>query len=793
MTGPRRSRRALASALLLCALWVSVGHGAPAFVPPRYTRAQMEAALGDAPPFRFVYGTRDPARTALLRARAVQVARRMFDGDSMQVVADRDVSDSLFASGPMFLFGGPGENRWTERVAPALPVRFEASGFRWQGRLYDRPDESLQLSFPNPLAPRRFLLLLAANSSAAYGRRGGWWGEDDWRITRAGEVVRSGRFAQEGGRAWRYDPALDRDREAERARYERELRPVAARALRVRAPQDLTAAPAIAQAADALLARMDGYGWTAPVGGTPPTLVLYRSLEEKGRQCRDTRAEHLSGDAVAHAARPAGRVALDLWSVAAMRLRQSGASEDSRFLVPEAVRFAERFEGETFDEAVARLHDGGVLPSAEAAATRDDDWRSPLVWIPARALLVEAVLTVTPPETRHATALELLRRDPPGTLDSLARRVGLRAATIAQAYRTRAMHRARIGARRRLTRAITPWRPADGFQRGVCVSHEGGLEQGYLSAECARQLTAIREAGAGWVSLTPFAWLPDPHQPGIASSIDGGPDGESDESLCEAAARARARGLRVWLKPHVWTRGWAGDLSFTPAGWQRFFDRYEALALHWALLADREGLDGLFVGHELASSTAADPTRWRRLIGRVRQVYGGLVSYGANWDEAERIPFWDALDVIGVSFYTPLAEHPTRDPAVLRAGAVRALAGLERLARRTGRPVLLAEVGYPPSPDAALRPWDGGRGAEDPAMQRECLAAAVAAMEPCEWLAGAFFWKWGSSARTGDDPYDPRGRPAGKVVTDALRFWQGRPVRVPFVRGDATPSPGGSR
>lgn len=793
MTGPRRSRRALGIALVLCLWGPAPGRAVPTLMPPRYTRAQMEAALLDAPPFRFVYGTRDPASTARLRTRALQVARRMFDGDSAQVVADRDLPDSLFASGPVFLFGGPAENRWTERIAAVLPVRFEASGFRWQGRLYDRPEDALQLAWPHPYAPRRFLLLFAANTPAGDTRRSGWWGEDDWRITRAGEVVRSGRFAHDAGRPWRYDPSLDRDRDAERARFERELRVVSASAIRVRAPQDLAGVATVAQAADALLARMDGYGWTAPAGRARPTLVLYRSLEEKGRQCRDTHAEHLEGAALAHAARPTGRAALDLWSVAAMRLRQGGADESSRFLVPEAVRFAERFEGETFDEAVARLHDGGMLPSAEAAATRDDDWRSPLVWIPARALLVEAVLTVTPVASRHAIALELLRSDPPGTLDSLARRVGSTASAVTQAYRTRAMHRARVGARRRLARAITPWRPSEGFQRGVCVSHEGGLEEGYLSAACARQLTAIRQAGAGWVSLTPFAWLPDPHEPGIASSIDGGPDGESDESLCEAVAGARARGLRVWLKPHVWTRGWAGELSFTPAGWTRFFDRYEALVLHWALLADREGIDGLFVGHELASSTAADPTRWRRIIGEVRQVYGGLVSYGANWDEVERIPFWDALDVVGVSFYTPLAATPTRDPAALRAGATRALAGLERIARRTGRPVLLAEVGYPPHPDAAVRPWDSGRGAEDLAMQRECLAAAVAAMDPCEWLAGAYFWKWGSSDRTGDDPYDPRGRPAGKVVTDALRFWQGRPVRVPIVRGETTPSPGGSR
>src|SRR5262249_45554964 len=167
---------------------------------------------------------------------------------------------------------------------------------------------------------------------------------------------------------------------------------------------------------------------------------------------------------------------------------------------------------------------------------------------------------------------------------------------------------------------------------------------------------------------------------------------------------AHALWLRVWLKPHVWTRGWAGELAFGPAGWQRFFAGYGEVLLHWAILAEREGLDGLFVGHELASSTAAAPDRWRALIGTVRRVYGGTLSYCANWDEAARVPFWDALDVVGVSFYAPLASGPGREPSRLRAGAAQALAGLHAVSRRWGRPVLLAELGYPRTANAAAPP-----------------------------------------------------------------------------------------
>ncbi len=777
-----RARHGLVFAGLLLTLLLAGEAAALELQPPRFTREQMEAAIADSPPFRFVYGTRDPATTPMLRARALALAQRAFGLDSSRVVSDRDADERMLAAGPVYLLGGSRENEWTRRFAEVLPVRFEGQGFRWQGRLYDKPLDAVHLSWPNPLAPKRFLLLSAGNTPEALARRGGFaFGEEDWRVVRGGELVRTGTFAQDGGRPWRYDASRDRDREAERERYVSTLRSQAGAGVVVRAPAGLAGADAVRAASTELLARLARQGWSAPAGGAPVTLTLYRSLEEKGVFTRDTHAEHVgaaAGGTSAHAALPFGRATFDLWSVAAVRLVQQGGSGASRFLRPAATHFTGRFEGESLDRSLARLYFGGRLPAAARAASRDDAWRSPLVWVPARALLVRAVWESASGASRRAAVLAMLRAEPPGTLDSLCRAAGVSPRLVERRYRALADSLARTGRAAAARTRREPWRPSQGFQRGVCLAHTVGLEHGYLSRECVRQIARVREAGADWVSLTPFAWLADPRVPEIGNSADAGPDGESDEAVCEAAARVRAAGLRVWLKPHVWTRGWAGELSFAPSGWQRFFVGYEEVLLHWALLAEREGMDGLFVGHELASSTAADPARWRALIGAVRRVYGGLLSYGANWDEAAHVTFWDALDLIGVSFYAPLSEQPTREPRALRRGAERALTSLETLARRHGRPVLLAELGYAPSAFAPVRPWEEPRVADDAEAQRACWEAAVAALEPCEWVAGAFVWKWGSATRV-SDPFDPRGRPAESVVTRALQSWQGRPVRVP--------------
>src|SRR6266568_8155528 len=73
------------------------------------------------------------------------------------------------------------------------------------------------------------------------------------------------------------------------------------------------------------------------------------------------------------------------------------------------------------------------------------------------------------------------------------------------------------------------------------------------------ELATLVRLGAAWVSLSPFGYLPTPGSPEIVPSAAGGADQESDEAVCEAGARARELGLRVWLHPHLWTRGWVGD------------------------------------------------------------------------------------------------------------------------------------------------------------------------------------------------------------------------------------------
>lgn len=93
------------------------------------------------------------------------------------------------------------------------------------------------------------------------------------------------------------------------------------------------------------------------------------------------------------------------------------------------------------------------------------------------------------------------------------------------------------------------------------------------------------------------------------------------------------------------------------------------------------------------------------MIRAVREAYDGPLVYAANYDEYEHVPFWGALDLIGVDAYWPLADRPTTDARRLRDAwrpVIRELAGYSA---RHHRRVLFTEAGYVSQRGATTAPY----------------------------------------------------------------------------------------
>lgn len=244
-----------------------------------------------------------------------------------------------------------------------------------------------------------------------------------------------------------------------------------------------------------------------------------------------------------------------------------------------------------------------------------------------------------------------------------------------------------------------------------------------------------------------------------------------DTLLTWAIGAARQRNLRVFLMPivHIEQRAigvWRGTLA--PTDLEAWWARYRDFVLHYARLAERSGGVGLFaVGSELLS-LEADAARWRALIADVRAAYRGQLTYSANWDHYAHVPFWDAVDVVGLTAYHELTSAPDPDEAALVAGWASWADALVRWADARDLRFVFTEVGYPSTEHGAARPWDHREGARvDLDLQLRCYRALYRVWQAQPRLAGLYVWNWFGFGGAADRGYTPRGKPAAEVV----RHW----------------------
>ena len=287
---------------------------------------------------------------------------------------------------------------------------------------------------------------------------------------------------------------------------------------------------------------------------------------------------------------------------------------------------------------------------------------------------------------------------------------------------------------------------AQPFQRGICYASAWRNDSGYGSAASARTLERLHKLGAEWISLTPFGFMESPSAVEVRGFGTHG--AESDERLQREVAAAHKLGMKVALKPHIWIRHgeWQGDLKWAnDDAWRKWFASYRSFILRYAELAERDHYELFVLGTELKSATACDQQCWRVLIGDLRRAYHGAITYAANWDEAERVPFWDALDFIGVDAYAPIAKRRGASDQELCANWELLARQLESLSRRAGKRIILTEIGYRAARDAAMAPatWPemDREAVADPAHQARCFRAGFGALWGKPWLAGIYVWK----------------------------------------------------
>ena len=250
------------------------------------------------------------------------------------------------------------------------------------------------------------------------------------------------------------------------------------------------------------------------------------------------------------------------------------------------------------------------------------------------------------------------------------------------------------------------------WQKGMTYTHGYRHADNLLSAGSRASLQYLKSGlHVEWIALNPFA-----HQRVHNGPRIGFGDDPPDDHLRHAIAAAHRLGIKVMLKPHISLVErrdgiWRGSIAMeTEEDWQRWFGDYERFINHYARLAAASEVELFCVGVELAGASLNREADWRRVIDQVRERYHGPLVYAANWwEEYDLIPFWDALDYIGVNAFFPLSQTPDPTLHQLRLSARTIATDISLLHQLTGKPVIFTEIGYKSIRGTSVRPWEWPR------------------------------------------------------------------------------------
>jgi hypothetical protein len=324
--------------------------------------------------------------------------------------------------------------------------------------------------------------------------------------------------------------------------------------------------------------------------------------------------------------------------------------------------------------------------------------------------------------------------------------------------------------------------------RGITVgpienAYHPGL--GYGSNAFAQTLDETSAMGGNWVALTPFGRVGSLAGLGVDPTFEAQVR-DNQLAMRSAIRQAHARGLKVFLVPHLWVESYEWRALIDPKsdiGWLRWAESYSKYVLGWARIAREEQVEMLAAGVELRSwVTTTRAPLFLSYIEKLRAEYPGLLTYSSNWDDAEDTVIWRALDVIGINAFFPLADKPGATLSELRDGGKRVAEKVKALGAKWQKPVMFSEVGYTTRKDPAVEPWlwpDSMKNVQlsqlDQARAYHGLLSEVlapAAADDAESFLGFFVW------RTYSDPNDvsqepefgfsPRGKLSELVVRDAF-------------------------
>lgn len=263
-----------------------------------------------------------------------------------------------------------------------------------------------------------------------------------------------------------------------------------------------------------------------------------------------------------------------------------------------------------------------------------------------------------------------------------------------------------------------------------------------------------------------------------STDIQTGGNTPTDDSLISAITYIHGLGLHVMLKPHIdtWNSDWRANIN--PGDRTSWFTNYTNILARYARIAAQYNVEDICIGTELIDMTdpnvnSTNTGNWKKLISTIRGMYGGKLTYSANWgggnalDEKRNLQFWDALDYIGISAYFNFYGDNSVQNLKNQWNQWNTNE-IAPLSQRWGKQVVFTEIGYRSVTNAHTMPWDYNLGGgQDQQEQANDYQALFEYWDGQSFMQGVDLWQWNTDPNSDSNGtgYTPQNKSAQSVMT----------------------------
>lgn len=268
----------------------------------------------------------------------------------------------------------------------------------------------------------------------------------------------------------------------------------------------------------------------------------------------------------------------------------------------------------------------------------------------------------------------------------------------------------------------------------------------------------------------------------------------NDSNLRQLTQYAKSQGLIVVYKPHIdgidfCSNPLSSRGSTEPGNWSEWMNSYENFILHYAAIAQEEGVDLFFVGTELDSAAHSDGKNpnaerdWRIIIDKVRSVYNGSIAYSVSCFGdcygPSAVEFWDAVDYISIEPYFGLTSVNNPSVNVMRLSFDNKLSSYaESLSEEYKKKVIFGEVNAYSFDGVNKDPINGelaAFGSVDHFEQADYYEAFFKSISDKDYVKSYYLWAGYLDTMNQDygnvlnDKYDPF---MNKIAGQVVKKWQ---------------------